>query len=676
MTPRKKTLILIGVTIIGLIAVLYATSEIILMGGFADLEQQNTIKNVQRANEALSDDINQLKTSTRDWAWWDDTYTFIQDNNTQYIESNPTDTSFIGLRLNLIVFVNSSGKIVFSKGFDLENNTETSIPESFPELLTADSLLLQHADTQSNVTGILLLPQGPMLIAALPILTGKEEGPIRGTLIFGRYLNAAEIERIAQITHQYITILRFDDPQLPSDLLELRTSFSEETPILTGVREESSHTISGYSQIRDIYGKPALLLRVDSSRAIYEQGQTTVQYFLVSFLAIGLLFGAVIFSLSDKLGLSMLARRESEERYKIVIQEASEGILLVDAETKRFLEANEALQNLLGYTSREILGMTLYDMIPRDHETVNRSVESIKKEKHKFLGEQRYTRKDGSTVDVEVSANLITYDGKEVLCVVVHDITERKRAENMRLEKERIVSADKAKSEFLAGMSHELRTPLNSIIGFSELLKLQKFGELGEKQAHYVDNVLNSSKFLLELINDILDLSKIEAGKIELAIEKVSVPETISETLVLIKERASKHNIVLKKELDPQLEFIEADEKRFKQVFFNLLSNAVKFSKEEGGTVTIAAKKEGDMARFSVSDTGIGIRKEDMGKLFNKFQQIDSEKSRKVEGTGLGLAISKQLVEMHGGTMTVESKYGEGTTFTFVIPIVAKRNPD
>jgi signal transduction histidine kinase len=214
---------------------------------------------------------------------------------------------------------------------------------------------------------------------------------------------------------------------------------------------------------------------------------------------------------------------------------------------------------------------------------------------------------------------------------------------------------------------------LNSSIGFSDLLKQGIAGELNEKQKHYVDNILTSNQFLLTLINDILDLSKIEAGKIDLAYDKMSVPVTIKETLSLIKEKAMKHNVLLKTEFDPELEFIEADKQRFKQVLFNLLSNAVKFSKEGGGIVTITAKKEGDMAQISVSDTGIGIKEENVGKLFHKFEQLESGISHKYGGTGLGLAITKQLVEQHRGRIWAESRYGEGSTFIFIIPIEAKK---
>ena len=276
---------------------------------------------------------------------------------------------------------------------------------------------------------------------------------------------------------------------------------------------------------------------------------------------------------------------------------------------------------------------------------------------------------------MESNGRLNDYEARLVVCgenevlAIVRNITERKQAEELRLENEELAHASKAKNEFLATVSHELRTPLTSIIGFSILLKEKKTGGLNEKQELFVGNILKSSEHLLNLISNILDMTTVEAGKIKLAIEKVSVPATLDETLGLVEQIAAKHNVVLKREIDTQLDFIEADRQRFKQILLNLLDNAIKFSKKEGGTVTLIAKKDGDTAQFSVLDTGIGIKEKDIGKLFNMFRQVDTGVSRRYPGTGLGLAISKQLVELHGGMIKVESYYGEGSTFTFFLPL-------
>jgi two-component system cell cycle sensor histidine kinase PleC len=262
--------------------------------------------------------------------------------------------------------------------------------------------------------------------------------------------------------------------------------------------------------------------------------------------------------------------------------------------------------------------------------------------------------------------------GIPMVLISIEDVTERKKLEELRLENERLISVNKARSEFLTIMSHELRTPLTSVIGYSIILEGKSQGELNKKQMLFVENILKSSKHLLGLINNILDMAKIETGKLEMVIEEISVPDTINEILKLIKENAAGSNIILKKKFDPELKSIMADRRALKQILFNLLSNAIKFSKENGGFVNVSAKREGDNVKISVSDTGIGIKEEDIPRLFQEFEQLDSGTSRKYAGTGLGLAITKQLVELHGGKIWVESRYGEGSNFTFLLPMTGK----
>jgi signal transduction histidine kinase len=221
-------------------------------------------------------------------------------------------------------------------------------------------------------------------------------------------------------------------------------------------------------------------------------------------------------------------------------------------------------------------------------------------------------------------------------------------------------------------MSHELRTPLNSIIGFSDILKQRTIGELNEKQEKYLDNISGSGQHLLGLVNEILDITILDAGKLELSIRKIPVNITIDENIERIRQKTQEKKVTISKDIDPQLQFIEVDIEKFSHILQQLLDNAIKFSKAEGGVIKITALKTGNMAQFSISDNGIGIKEENMEKLFLVFQQLDSGLSRKYCGTGLGLSISKKLVELHGGNIWAESKYGEGTTFTFKIPIENK----
>ncbi len=244
--------------------------------------------------------------------------------------------------------------------------------------------------------------------------------------------------------------------------------------------------------------------------------------------------------------------------------------------------------------------------------------------------------------------------------------------ENVRLfheieEKNRELEvANQHKSEFLANMSHELRTPLNAIIGFSEVLKESIFGELNEKQDEYVKDIYGSGHHLLSLINDILDLSKVEAGHMELAISQFDIPSAIDNAVMLVRERANRHALTLEINVDSRLNEFTGDERKFKQILLNLLSNAVKFT-PEGGRISVAAQPAGESVEVSVSDTGIGIATEHQETVFEAFRQVGTDSTMKREGTGLGLALVKQFVELHGGRIWVVSVPNQGSTFTFTL---------
>jgi GAF domain-containing protein/anti-sigma regulatory factor (Ser/Thr protein kinase) len=228
--------------------------------------------------------------------------------------------------------------------------------------------------------------------------------------------------------------------------------------------------------------------------------------------------------------------------------------------------------------------------------------------------------------------------------------------------------ANKHKSDFLANMSHELRTPLNAIIGFSEALIDRMFGELNEKQAEYLKDIHESGRHLLSLINDILDLSKIEAGRMELDVSTFDLPSALSNAITLVRERAQRHAIDLALEVDKSLGAFSGDERKFKQIMLNLLSNAVKFT-PDGGRIAVCARKDTTHVEISVQDTGIGIAPEDQAAVFEEFRQVGRDRLKKAEGTGLGLALTKRFVELHGGEIRLESTPGKGSTFTVSLPL-------
>jgi two-component system, NtrC family, sensor kinase len=281
----------------------------------------------------------------------------------------------------------------------------------------------------------------------------------------------------------------------------------------------------------------------------------------------------------------------------------------------------------------------------------------------KIMGALTVYRRQTGSFAPEVVNLLQTFATQSVLAIqnarLFREIEDKSR---------QIEAANRHKSEFLANMSHELRTPLNAIIGFSEVLGERLFGELNEKQAEYTDDILTSGRHLLSLINEILDLSKVEAGRMELELAAFDLPLAIDNARTFVRERATKHGITLDVMVDDRLGDIVGDERKIKQILLNLLSNAVKFT-PEGGRIGIRARQADGSVEVSVSDTGIGIAPEDQPKIFEEFRQVGTDYAHKKEGTGLGLTLAKKFVELHGGKIWVESEVGKGSKFTFTLPI-------
>jgi signal transduction histidine kinase len=271
--------------------------------------------------------------------------------------------------------------------------------------------------------------------------------------------------------------------------------------------------------------------------------------------------------------------------------------------------------------------------------------------------------------ELEQKIDVHTGDELEALAGQFNRMTEELRRSYAELEQKveertaQLAVANRHKSEFLANMSHELRTPLNAIIGFSEALRERMFGELNAKQVEYLNDIHASGRHLLSLINDILDLSKIEAGRMELDVSSFPAPAALEAAMSLVRERAQRGGIALSLELDPALGEVRADERKFKQILLNLLSNSIKFT-PAGGRVAVRAGVNGAGLEVSVRDTGIGIAPEEQGAVFEEFRQVGP----RAEGTGLGLALTKRFVELHGGRIHLESAPGQGSTFTFTLP--------
>jgi PAS domain S-box-containing protein len=339
---------------------------------------------------------------------------------------------------------------------------------------------------------------------------------------------------------------------------------------------------------------------------------------------------------------------------------------------REILYANDAAVELYRASSVEdLLGRDPIELVhPDERESVRSRHARVAGNKRTPTIEQRRVRFDGVTITVECAGSPIIWAGESCILSEVRDVTERKRAEEAVFRaKEEAEFASRSKSEFLANMSHELRTPLNAIIGFSEIMHHEMLGSLGNPRYHeYSCDIHQSGIHLLDVINDILDLSKIEAGKLELNDETFDPETMIENSLRLVKERAKSRNVEMSLGIAKRLPRLRGDQRKVMQVLTNLLSNAVKFT-PSGGAVTIEMDvNPAQELRISVVDTGIGIAPEDIDKALTPFGQVDSALSRKFEGTGLGLPLAKSLVELHGGVLDLESVVGSGTRVTVRFP--------
>jgi PAS domain S-box-containing protein len=371
---------------------------------------------------------------------------------------------------------------------------------------------------------------------------------------------------------------------------------------------------------------------------------------------------------------------ESEERYRNLFRQNPAPMLIYDRATLRLLTVNEAFQRHYGYSDGQIAAMRLVDLYPDNQkEAITRIIQGLKG--YQNVGEWRHRKEDGTFIHITACSNDIVFEGLTARVAVITDVSDRiiaeekmqalntelemrvaERTAELRIAKDRAESADQLKSAFLATMSHELRTPLNSIIGFTGILLQGLAGPLNDEQAKQMGMVQNSAHHLLALINDVLDISKIEAGQLEVFKARYNFRKSLEKVIATVQPLAERKGLTLHAGIAPGVGEIVNDARRVEQIFLNLLNNAIKFT--EKGSIRVESHIDGRTLVTSVTDTGIGIKSEDCERIFKPFAQVDTGTTRSHEGTGLGLSICERLVEKLGGAIRVYSEVGAGSTFT------------
>ncbi|HEU0264844.1 MAG TPA: CHASE4 domain-containing protein [Geobacterales bacterium] len=668
MNMRFRTLLSVALAAFLLLAIIYGSAHIIILGSFARLEQADTLNRLKGVQGYLSDYLTSLNKQTADWAAWDDAYAFMVHPNETFIRKNMPDETYIDLRFNVIIFVTPAGRVLYGKSFDLEKKELEPLPDSFTPLLQADSPLVDQQDPERGVSGIIMLPEGPLMVVSRPILTSERKGPIRGALIIGRYLDQAEVKKITQVTNMTLTVEKVDNPKLPADFEAARTFFSRGDSVMASAEDDSVH---GYALIRDIYGKPALILRASMPRAIYQQGKSAIRYFMLWAVILCLFGAAIIAIVADKLLATRQAREESEARYRALFEQAREGIGFFDPSNGRLLGANDSFRRLFGLSGVEEKKFSLTDLRSRDS--------GEKRDTGAGAGttgvdERRYRRRDGSAVDVEVSTSSVLDGGRQVICLLCHDVTERRRSELKLLR-----SADTLKQsneELLSYafiLSHDLRTPLVSLQGFvGELTKgvntlLRVAGVVtGSREAS--DEVRESLGFI-RLSVEKMERLVLGVGKLSRLASRTLRIEPVDTAMVVDGLISPRRSDKVTFTVSP-LPMLESDRGGVEAIFAELFDNAIKYADPQRlCQISVTNQATADEVTFCVTDTGRGIAIDDLVKVFDLFRRSGEQS---IPGDGLGLSSVRTMVRRLGGHVRVESILGQGSSFFITLPLQGK----
>ncbi len=704
---RTRTLLAILTLLAVLFGILQIFADSIIERSFRAVEVTTAQEHVQQGANALADSIASLDRTAHDYAVWDDTYDYVSKPNPKYITDNTADSTFTSNNLSFMAFVNSVGELVFARAFDLATQQEVPPPSGLRHFTGANARLLQNTDPAGHLDGLLVLADGPMLLAARPILTSLGDGPPAGTLIMGRRLDAHEVARLAAITRLKISVTPLDDTVLSPILQQAATQISTEQPIVTAPLDSQ---LLGVTHIADLRGGSGVLLSVNLPRDIYHLGEQATREYTLALLIAGALFGVIVFWMLDRSVLARIIRlsnqvaavdssqpeaqimvtgrdeisqlgsainqmlsglmqaqqqlAENERRYRQLIELIPDAIIIHDGRKIRY--TNPAGAHLLGGSTPEAcigqqVDAAISAFVPSGDDTP-------------VIAEQVLAHPDGTTIDAEFVVLSFRDRDTSAIQVIVRNISQRKQVEQaLRTAKDAADNANRAKSQFLAVMSHELRTPLTAIIGYTELVDLTLATSGNSDALCYLDRIRSAGTHLLAIINNILSISRIEAGRMPVDRTSVNVSAMLHIVIDSIQVLAEPNGNHFTTQGIDEVGLMETDEVHLRQILINLLGNACKFTHAGMVTLTVhvrpgATESDTDQIAFAVQDTGIGMRPDQIDLLFRDFVQVDSSTTRKYGGTGLGLALSRRLAHLLGGDITVTSTMGVGSTFTLTLP--------
>ena len=653
MRLRAKTLIIVGITFTVLLLLIYIFSRTVILNGFIELEKKYAHSRMVRLVKTFHYDFSTIEAMALDWSAWDDTYEFVSDVNNDFIRSNLGDVSFIDNQLNLMIFLNSSGQIVFSKGFDLVSEKEVTIPQSFFRHLTTERLLLRHASPTSSHTGILLLPEGILMVTSLPVITSKRQGPIRGTMIWGRFLVDSTVASLSERIGYPLAVHRCDEGQLPADFQEARQRLKG-TPFPL-VRHLGGDFIAGYTILNDVYGTPALMVKMKMPRDIYQKGNQSIYFFTLYLVGVGLVVVAVVMFLLERLVLSRIGQLrksvlgigrhgdlsarvslsgkdeltdlvksingmldELQERNSMIdciSSSAQDAIIMMDAHGNVSFW-NQAAERMFGFTREEMMDTPVHGGIcpERYHSASKEGIAHFQKTgEGPVVGkviELMGKHKRGREFPMELSLSSINFRGQRWAIAIIRDVTERKQSEEMLKTTARALEKTNEELEKAIERANQMAVKAEIanvaksefIANMSHEIRTPMNGVIGftdmlletpldPEKREYALIIKQSAEHLLSIINNILDFSKIEAKKLTLESIHFTLRDSLGDMLKMFTAQAQAKSLTLTLHIAPDvLDTLVGDPGALRRVIINLVGNALKFT--ERGGVMVKVERE------------------------------------------------------------------------------------
>jgi PAS domain S-box-containing protein len=711
---RRKTLLIIVLTMFVAVGSLFLLSRLVLKHGYARLEESFARDSLDRAASALTNELNTLDRTTSEYASWNQTYAYLHGTNPDYVKSEFPAATFQELKISFVIILDNSGHKIFSKGFDLSHAGEAPVPEGIDENLKTGSSILNHKSLESRVSGILMLPGSPVLVDSRPVLTSDSRGPIAGTLIMGRVLDAAEVQHLSQMIHTPLTVERFDGLNPNADFPPGFYRISDQSR--TQIRVLDQDSLAAYQELDDIYGRPAVILRVILPRTIYAQGQTTLLQFTMLLLAAALLFGAGTLYLLERVILSRVAdlsdgitqigasgnlsarleirgadelaylgtainsmledlekaqaeQHQGRTRLGVMIEKMPAVLWTTDTEL-RFTSAVGAGLDLLGLRTNELTGKTLFEYF----QTKDPEFPPIAAHKKALRGESVTYELEWQRRVFESHVQPLRGSEGELIGVigVALDITDRKHLADQLRQAQKM----QAVGELAGGVAHDFNNLLMVVKGHAEMLH-DHLPQSSPQRSH-VEQIQTAAERAASLTAQLLAFSR----KQVLQPRVLDLNEVVGGMIQMVS-RVIGENIELAFMPGARLGNVKADPSQIEQVVLNLVVNA-RDAMPQGGRLTIetasveldenytvqhAVVEPGPYVMLTVTDTGCGMDSKTQARIFEPFFTTKEQG----KGTGLGLATVYGVIKQSGGYIWVYSEIDHGTTFKIYLPKITAK---